>query len=160
MANLMFTEEDWAQVEEICAELDPETHELTADVLTRVGNPEDRATVLSFLRNGVRGELVVGIAARAMGSALIRNKVASAPAVRGWITEDFFERYQPLGLRDSNFSYNLGRAGDDYIAFIQIAKQVWGTIPQEFYALLDLANDRLFDSSQLYLDTMLMGDGS
>lgn len=155
MAELSFSLKDLNEVERICNELDPETHELTAFHIHRVRDLGDRLDLVQYIRRSIRGELLVGIAARAMGDALMRSGVAEQDAVNGWIHEDWDERYRRdiSFVRHSNLTLNLGRVGDEQIAAFSIMGRWWGTEDTEpfsaVYDLLDLAHVEMFGPSEI-----------
>lgn len=166
MAELVFSSEDLAEVERICSELDPEKHELTASTLASIEDPDDRQFILDYFNRCLRDELLAGIAARAMGDALIRNEVADPGAVRGWINEDFWERYDDAtGLRRSVLQHNLGRVGGWNLRAWSILNPVKGGLAlpvpvqdlaaRQFCHWLDLANERMFGTGDEMLASML-----
>lgn len=158
MAELSFTLKDLNEVERICDELDPETHELTAFHIRRVRDLGNRLDLVQYIRRYIKGELLVGIAARAMGDALMRTGVAEEGAVNGWIGEDWCERYRPghLGgdfLRYSHLTLNLGRVGNEQMTAFSIIGRWWGTEDFEpiraVYDLLDLAHRSMFEEEEV-----------
>lgn len=156
MAELTFSVKDLTEVEDICSELDPETHPLTAFHIRRVRDLGDRLDLVQYIRRNIRGELLVGLAARAMGAALTRSGAAEQGAVKGWIHEDWLERYRPnrsAFLRHSQLTLNLGRVGDEQIAAFSIMGRWWGTEDPEpisaVYDLLDLAHRSMFDEEEV-----------
>lgn len=174
MAELTFDLKDLREVDRICEEFDPETHELTAFHIRRVRDLADRLDLLTFMRRSIRGELMVGLAARAMGDALARVGMVDPRATRGWIDEDYEGRYgtnyDPEGTpvpdgrhaRVPSLSLNLGRVGNEQTTAWTLMDRWWSNDPvvfAAFYALLDLAYERLFGNPDEELQRWMEQEG-
>lgn len=156
MAELTFSLKDLRDVDRICEEHDPETHELTAFHVRRVRDFAHQLDLLTYLRRVIRGELMVGLAARAMGDALMQQGMASLGSVRGWIEEDYEGRYdEPYSWRGAMLCHNLNRVGDEQIFAFQVMNQWWGgdaDAYRAFFDLVDLAHETLFGKPYAFLE--------
>lgn len=150
MAEVTFTPDELAKVDAICAELDPATEELTAPHLSALES-DDRAYLPAFFRRALRAELIMGLLARASADAAILHGAATPLAAQSMLEGDFHDRYSlPSGVRKSDWQCNFGRAGHDHLGTVWTFfhhdrdDRVCPAAMTAFYALLDIAHDRMF----------------
>jgi hypothetical protein len=96
MAEIVFSNEELEEVDRVCADLDPETHELTRpflDSLESLGLADEREWVLGYFRRALRSELIMGLLLRAATDAAVSQGAADPMAASAAVNEDFDERY-------------------------------------------------------------------
>lgn len=160
MARVAFTPEELAAVDDVCRELDPAKHELTAGYIDAIDDPSERRHVIAHLRRALRAELIVGLVMRAGADACVSHGVVDADAAEHFVADDYDKPRTGITgtrrLREARrWQYNLGYLSNEAIVTYRILRRHYsrgpgrdGLYPEDrpFFALLDLANDRMFDS--------------
>lgn len=174
MARVLFTQEEIAQVDSTCDEFDPASHELTARYIHALYDPDERAHLKNHLRAALRAELVVGLVARAAADAC-RDSAGAEEIAAEQFVEDDSERARSgiTGARrfreGRRWQYNLGYLSQEAIETYRILRKFYGRGPvhdglypmdEAFFALLDLAHDRMFGTLDKEYERLLELHGS
>jgi hypothetical protein len=100
VAEIVFTDEEMAEVERLCTEFDPASHVLTMDHLQAIEDPDNRELAIEVFRDHVRGELLGGLMLRAVARAAGHLDIADPYSL---VSEDVGS-YRP----HRDFTYGMG----------------------------------------------------
>lgn len=159
MAHILFSGAELGRVDRVCSELDPAIHDLTAPYIDRIDHAVDREFVIRYLRKVLRGELVMGLIARAVAAGA-QEKGGIQPKVARQLVVDDLSRQRSalvsdlLGGEVRQWQYNQTYFTEEATRANNILRDANGpcfedgshAAQQAMYALLDIANDSMFGS--------------
>lgn len=162
MAHVVLTDEDREQVDRLVKEYDPEHHRLTAPYLAEIVDSQHREHVVTYLRNRVRGELIVPLLLTAAARAGVDEEVVEPIALHSWISRQWSERYSRFGQRIGRmFTYNLNHISEDALRAFGVFQHYlgqdrWRELENGMSAILDLVSNEMFNSFAIDAESIVL----